>query len=97
VDDESGAEPSRWTAGGVPARVVTGGVATMSTVQFTRTPRLSGPRTPGGEVHLEAPPEVPRMVPAGILMVGYPFHCRVASKIMMCRRVVCTIQGRTRS
>jgi len=32
-----------------------------------------------------------------ITQVGYPFHCRVASKIMMCRRVVCTIQGRTRS
>ena len=30
-------------------------------------------------------------------LVGYPFHCRVTSKIMMCRRVVCTIQGRTRS
>ena len=44
----------------------------MSTVQFTRTPRLSGPRTPGGEVHLEAPPEVPRMVPAGILMKILP-------------------------
>ncbi len=31
------------------------------------------------------------------IYVGYPFHCRVTSKIMMCRRVVCTIQGRARS
>ncbi len=29
--------------------------------------------------------------------VGYPFHCRTHSKIMMCRRVVCTIRARTPS
>ncbi len=34
---------------------------------------------------------------AGIVQVGYPFHCRVPVKIVMCRRVVCTIRGRTRS
>jgi len=32
-----------------------------------------------------------------IVQVGYPFHCRVPVKIVMCRRVVCTIRGRTRS
>ncbi len=31
------------------------------------------------------------------LEVGYPFHCRTHSKIMMCRRVVCTIRARTPS
>jgi len=30
-------------------------------------------------------------------IVGYPFHCRTHSKIMMCRRVVCTIRARTPS
>lgn len=50
----------------------------MSTVQFRRTPRLAAPRTPGGEVHLEPPPEVPRVVPGGILMKLMPVVMVVA-------------------
>jgi S-DNA-T family DNA segregation ATPase FtsK/SpoIIIE len=59
----------------------------MSTVQFRRLPRLPPPKIPGGEIHLEPPPEVPRVIPgstvqkilpavmiAAVLgMVGYTF------------------------
>lgn len=44
----------------------------MSTLQFKRSPRLSAPRQPGGEVHLEPPPEVPRVIPGNILMKMMP-------------------------
>jgi len=50
----------------------------VSTVQFRRTPRMGAPRTPGGEVHLEPPPEVPRLVPGGILMKLMPVVMVVA-------------------
>ncbi|MGH3872244.1 MAG: type VII secretion protein EccCa [Pseudonocardiaceae bacterium] len=39
----------------------------MSTVQFRRAPRLAAPRMPAGEVHLEPPPEVPRVLPGNIV------------------------------
>jgi DNA segregation ATPase FtsK/SpoIIIE, S-DNA-T family len=59
----------------------------MSTVQFRRLPRLAAPKMPGGEVHLEPPPEVPRVIPGNMVqkilpavmivavlgMVGYAF------------------------
>ncbi|HEX3650241.1 MAG TPA: type VII secretion protein EccCa, partial [Pseudonocardiaceae bacterium] len=45
----------------------------MSTVQFKRTARLAAPRRPGGEVHLEPPPEVPRTIPGNIVMKILPF------------------------
>lgn len=44
----------------------------MSTRGFARRPRLPGPGMPGGEVELEAPPEVPRPVPGGLLMKLMP-------------------------
>ncbi len=44
----------------------------MSTLQFKRPPRLAAPRRPGGEVHLEPPPEVPRTIPGNILMKILP-------------------------
>ncbi|MGZ4519930.1 MAG: type VII secretion protein EccC, partial [Mycobacteriaceae bacterium] len=50
----------------------------MSTVQFRRRPRMAAPRMPGGEVHLEPPPEVPRLVPGGILMKLMPVVMVVA-------------------
>ncbi|GAB2924477.1 type VII secretion protein EccC [Rhodococcus aerolatus] len=50
----------------------------MGTVQFTRSPRLPAPRSPGGEVHLEAPPEVPRVVPGGLLLKLMPVVMVVA-------------------
>ncbi|MET9328513.1 type VII secretion protein EccCa [Tsukamurella sp. NPDC003166] len=34
---------------------------------FARRQRLAPPRTPGGEVALQAPPEIPRAVPGGLL------------------------------
>ena len=43
-----------------------------------RRPRLPGPRMPGGEVELQAPPEVPRAVPGGLLMKLMPLVMVVA-------------------
>lgn len=40
----------------------------MGTRVFRRAARLAPPEVPGGEVHLEAPPEIPRAVPASPLM-----------------------------
>ncbi|WP_007024961.1 type VII secretion protein EccC [Saccharomonospora iraqiensis] len=50
----------------------------MSTLQFKRSPRLAAPRPPGGEVHLEPPPEVPRTIPGNILMKLMPVVMVVA-------------------
>jgi S-DNA-T family DNA segregation ATPase FtsK/SpoIIIE len=44
----------------------------VSTVQFRRLPRLTAPRMPGGEVHLEPPPEVPRVIPGSIVQKILP-------------------------
>jgi DNA segregation ATPase FtsK/SpoIIIE, S-DNA-T family len=44
----------------------------VSTLQFKRTSRLPAPRMPGGEVHLEPPPEVPRVIPGNIMMKLMP-------------------------
>ncbi|MDQ3404462.1 MAG: type VII secretion protein EccCa [Actinomycetota bacterium] len=55
----------------------------MSTLQFKRSPRLSAPRQPGGEVHLEPPPEVPRVIPGSIIMKMLPAVMIVASIGMM--------------
>ncbi|MEV6095035.1 type VII secretion protein EccCa [Nocardia sp. NPDC051981] len=38
----------------------------MSTVRFQRRPRRVMPRSPGGEVTLQPPPEIPRTVPANL-------------------------------
>ncbi|MGH3467649.1 MAG: type VII secretion protein EccC, partial [Thermocrispum sp.] len=45
----------------------------MSTVQFKRSPRMPAPRTPGGEVHLEPPPEIPRNIPGSVVQKVLPF------------------------
>jgi len=50
----------------------------MSTVQYKRSPRLAAPRMPGGEVHLEPPPEVPRVIPGNIMMKLMPVVMVVA-------------------
>ncbi|PXY32214.1 type VII secretion protein EccCa [Prauserella muralis] len=50
----------------------------MSTLQFKRSPRLAAPRPPGGEVHLEPPPEVPRTIPGNIIMKLMPVVMIVA-------------------
>jgi DNA segregation ATPase FtsK/SpoIIIE, S-DNA-T family len=44
----------------------------VSTVQFRRLPRLAAPKMPGGEVHLEPPPEVPRVIPGNIMQKILP-------------------------
>src|SRR5215217_801662 len=55
----------------------------MSTLQFKKSPRLAAPRPPGGEVHLEPPPEVPRTIPGSIVMKLLPVVMIVASLGMM--------------
>ena len=55
----------------------------MSTLQFKRSPRLAAPRRPGGEVHLEPPPEVPRVIPGNVVMKLLPAVMIVASIGMM--------------
>ncbi|UMP02137.1 type VII secretion protein EccCa [Amycolatopsis sp. EV170708-02-1] len=55
----------------------------MSTLQFKKSPRLAAPRPPGGEVHLEPPPEVPRTIPGNIVMKLLPAVMIVASIGMM--------------
>ncbi|OLZ55982.1 type VII secretion protein EccCa [Amycolatopsis keratiniphila] len=55
----------------------------MSTLQFKKSPRLAAPRPPGGEVHLEPPPEVPRTIPGNIVMKLLPAVMIFASIGMM--------------
>ncbi|HEX6403357.1 MAG TPA: type VII secretion protein EccCa [Pseudonocardiaceae bacterium] len=50
----------------------------MSTVQLRRLPRLAAPKMPGGEVHLEPPPEVPRVIPGNIMQKTLPVVMIVA-------------------
>src|SRR5690606_6973032 len=47
--------------------------SSVSTVQFKRPPRMPAPRTPGGEVHLEPPPEIPRNIPGNVVQKILPF------------------------
>ncbi|MFF0542605.1 type VII secretion protein EccCa [Nocardia thailandica] len=44
----------------------------MSTVRFQRRARRELPRTPGGEVTLQPPPEIPRITPGSLLMKLMP-------------------------
>ncbi|MBE9375013.1 type VII secretion protein EccCa [Saccharopolyspora sp. HNM0983] len=55
----------------------------MSTLQFKRTPRLAAPKPPGGEVHLEPPPEIPRTIPGNVVQKILPGIMIVASLGMM--------------
>lgn len=44
----------------------------MTTVRFQRRARREVPRTPGGEVTLQPPPEIPRVTPGNLLMKLMP-------------------------
>ncbi|WP_279347353.1 type VII secretion protein EccCa [Hoyosella sp. YIM 151337] len=46
--------------------------STASTVQFVRGARVEPPLMPGGEIGLQAPPEVPRAVPGSLLQKLLP-------------------------
>jgi S-DNA-T family DNA segregation ATPase FtsK/SpoIIIE len=64
----------RRSAGGAMNESTTAaarGYETM-TEGFGRRPRLAPPRAPGGEVAMQAPPEVPRTIPGGLLMKLLP-------------------------
>ncbi|WP_068271661.1 type VII secretion protein EccCa [Aldersonia kunmingensis] len=55
----------------------------MSTVRFQRRARREMPRTPGGEVTLQPPPEIPRVVPGNLLTKLLPVVMVVAMIGMM--------------
>ncbi len=66
---------STWPRGEVAARQLwgrSGGGGSMSTVRFVRGARREVPRSPGGEVNLQPPPEIPRAVPGNLLMKLMP-------------------------
>ncbi|GAA1481692.1 type VII secretion protein EccC [Gordonia sinesedis] len=51
----------------------------MTTTEgFVRRPRITPPRTPGGELNIQAPPDVPRVVPGNLLMKLLPVVMVVA-------------------
>ncbi|WP_449560369.1 type VII secretion protein EccCa [Mycolicibacterium mageritense] len=64
----------------------------MATQGFVRRLRVSPPRMPGGEVNLQAPPEVPRVIPGNLLMKLMPFVMIVAVIGMIALMV--TVGGR---
>ncbi|OBK21569.1 type VII secretion protein EccC [Mycobacterium asiaticum] len=64
----------------------------MSTQGFVRRLRVSPPRMPGGEVNLQPPPEVPRVIPGNLLMKLLPFVMIVAVVGMIALMV--TVGGR---
>ncbi|MCV7094663.1 type VII secretion protein EccCa [Mycobacterium kubicae] len=64
----------------------------MSTQGFVRRLRVSPPRMPGGEVNLQPPPEVPRVIPGNLLMKLMPFVMIVAVIGMIALMV--TVGGR---
>lgn len=66
----------------------------MSTVPLRRLPRLPAPTMPGGEVHLEPPPEVPRVIPASVLHKILPL-VMIASVLGMVAYVLSTGEGRS--
>ncbi|MGC4934194.1 type VII secretion protein EccCa [Gordonia sp. DT30] len=45
---------------------------------FVRRPRITPPRTPGGELNIQSPPDVPRVVPGGLLLKLLPVVMVVA-------------------
>lgn len=56
----------------------TGGKTVVTTEGFVRRPRIAAPQIPGGEVDIQAPPEVPRVVPGNVLMRLLPIVMVVA-------------------
>ncbi|TSD96907.1 type VII secretion protein EccCa [Gordonia rubripertincta] len=49
-----------------------------TTEGFVRRPRITPPRMPGGEVNIQAPPDVPRVVPGNLLVKLLPVVMIVA-------------------
>ncbi|MCP9271567.1 type VII secretion protein EccCa [Mycolicibacterium arenosum] len=64
----------------------------MSTQGFVRRLRLASPRMPGGEVNLQPPPEVPRVIPGRLLVKLMPLVMVVAVVGMIALMV--TVGGR---
>lgn len=58
-----------------------------------RRPRITAPKTPGGEVDLQAPPEVPRVIPGNLLMKLLPLVMVVAVVGMIA--LMFTVGGRS--
>lgn len=73
-------------------RRILGGIDSVSSDGFVRRQRISPPRMPGGEVNLQPPPEVPRVIPGNLLMKLMPFMMIVAVVGMIALMV--TVGGR---
>ncbi|MBA0046163.1 type VII secretion protein EccCa [Mycobacteroides sp. LB1] len=65
----------------------------MGTQGFVRRSRVAPPRMPGGEVSLQPPPEVPRMIPGNLFMKLMPFVMIVAVVGMIA--LMFTVGGRS--
>lgn len=59
---------------------------------FVRRTRVAPPRVPGGEVNLQSPPEVPRLIPGNVLMKLMPVMMIVATVGMIALMI--TVGGR---
>ena len=64
----------------------------MAAQGFVRRMRVAPPRMPGGEVNLQPPPDVPRVIPGKLLMKLMPFVMIVAIVGMIALMV--TVGGR---
>ena len=64
----------------------------MATEGFARRLRVAPPRMPGGEVNLQAPPEVPRVIPSKLFVKLMPFVMIVAVVGMIALMI--TVGGR---
>ncbi|WP_458318259.1 type VII secretion protein EccCa [Mycolicibacterium brisbanense] len=65
----------------------------MGTQGFVRRARVAAPRMPGGEVNLQAPPEVPRVIPGNVLMRLLPVVMVIAVVGMIA--LMFTVGGRS--
>ncbi|NNG95658.1 type VII secretion protein EccC [Gordonia araii] len=65
----------------------------MATTGFVRRPRISPPRSPGGEVNLQPPPDIPRVIPGNILMKLLPVIMIIAVVGMIA--LMFTVGGRS--
>ncbi|GAC69354.1 type VII secretion protein EccC [Gordonia soli] len=65
----------------------------MATTGFVRKPRISPPRAPGGEVAVQPPPDVPRVIPGSIMMKMLPVIMILAVIGMIA--VMFTVGGRS--
>ncbi len=65
----------------------------MATRGFVRRPRIAPPVAPGGEVNIQPPPEIPRIIPGNVLMKLFPVIMLIAIVGMIA--LMFTVGGRS--